>query len=150
VLAGTLGNFVGNLIGFWIGVKLGRKALENFLQRHGKNLTRLDAIKKWFNRYGAAIVFVARWFGPIRTPVILGAGILDMPPYTYAFYSLAGSFSWTLFWQYICWKGMGAFIYWWHEYGIKGLIVAVLITLTFMGFYRYIRLRSIRRHDVQD
>ncbi|MDN5347665.1 MAG: hypothetical protein PWP65_1229 [Clostridia bacterium] len=142
VAVGTLGNFVGNLLGYWLGARPGRKFLEDLLRRWSKRQENMDLMKKWFERYGAAVVIIARWFGPIRTPTILGAGILGMPAATYAFYSLVGSFSWTLAWQYGCWKGTGALIYWWQNYGGEGLFILALLATGFAGIYGYVRFRS--------
>ena len=134
----TFGNFLGNMLGYWLGIKLERKFLNGLFQRWNKKQKNLVSIKKWFERYGGTVVFIARWFGPIRTPAILGAGILGMPASTYAFYSLLGAFSWTLAWQYGCWKGAAVILHYWRYYkGLGLLILALILTLALVGIYRY-------------
>lgn len=142
VVAGTLGNFLGNLLGYWVGARPGRKLVDGLLRRWIDRGKGLASAKSWFTRYGVAMVIIARWFGPIRTPTILGAGILGMPPLTYAVYSLLGAFSWTLAWQYGSWRGTGVFINLWQNYRGKGLFILAL-ALALAALYLYLRLRSI-------
>lgn len=143
VSLGTFGNFFGNLLGYWLGVKLEKRFLNGLFQRWNKKQKNLAAIKKWFERYGAIVIIVARWFGPIRTPTILGAGILGMPASTYAFYSLLGAFSWTLAWQYGCWKGTAVILHYWQYYHELCLLILVFVlTLALVGVYWYFYSRS--------
>ncbi|HAG09726.1 MAG TPA: hypothetical protein DCK87_09260 [Desulfotomaculum sp.] len=66
-----------------------------------------------------------------------------MPVSTYAFYSLLGAFSWTLAWQYGCWKGTAIFLHYWQYYHeLCILILAFVLTFALICIYRYFYSRS--------
>ena len=100
VAAGTAGTVLGNLAGYGLGV-VGRDYLRGPRAPAFLRLTpdRLAAVQRWFAAYGPVAVFLARWFGPIRTPVILGSGIAGMAFRPYALYSLLGAALWNTAWQ---------------------------------------------------
>lgn len=115
VMVGTAGNLLGNLLGYWLGVRPGRGFIERLLHRSlgGEGLA---AARYWLGRYGAAVIIFARWFGPIRTPTILAAGVAGMGVLPYTLYSALGAFTWTLAWQYASWKGTHYLLRWWYAY----------------------------------
>ncbi|WP_258360115.1 DedA family protein [Moorella sulfitireducens] len=143
VMVGTAGNLLGNLIGYWLGSSPGRGIIERFF-RQGWGPDGLEKTRKWLERYGVATVFLAHWFGPIRTPAILAAGIFRMNPGIYAFYSALGAFSWTLAWQYASWKGAHYFLGWWYFYRqfatwwLDALLILAMLAAT-AGFIYYCR-----------
>ena len=115
VMVGTAGNLLGNIIGYWLGLRPGRGLIERFFH-HSLGPEGLAAARYWLGRYGAAVIIFARWFGPIRTPTILAAGVLGMDAGLYIFYSALGAFTWTLTWQYASWKGTHYLLGWWQLY----------------------------------
>lgn len=127
VLVGTLASLAGNLIGYWIGrypaSRLARwlgLSLEEIRDSQSRAQTLLE-------RYGTAIVILSRWFGPLRTTVTLGAGVLGMPLSRYVWASLVGDLVWTLAWQWMGWRASGWLIRRWGLAGWKGGVwVAVL------------------------
>lgn len=127
VLVGALGNLLGNMIGYWIGAVTVPGLIKKF--RGGE-----AAAFSWFNKYGPAVVVIARWFGPIRTPTIVCAATMGMPPGIYLFYSALGAFSWTFAWQYISWKGMGLLtIFWSYYHRYSTWWTDTLLVLLFVG-----------------
>jgi len=64
----------------------------------------LSGVEDWFCKYGAATVFIGRWFGPIRTPAILASGFIGIDIRKYLVASALASFSWCLTWQLGAWK----------------------------------------------
>ncbi|MGE5592460.1 MAG: DedA family protein [Betaproteobacteria bacterium] len=64
----------------------------------------LSRVEGWFRRYGAATVFIGRWFGPIRTPAILASGFIGIDIRKYLAASALASFSWCFTWQLCAWK----------------------------------------------
>lgn len=105
VLVGTIGNLLGNLLGYWFGAMavtpVLRRCARSAAMERGERIAR-----KWFERYGAAVVVISRWFGLIRTPTIIGAAAMGMRFGSYTLYSAIGAFTWTLSWQYCSWKGI--------------------------------------------
>lgn len=70
----------------------------------------LSRTEDWFLKYGAATVFIGRWFGPIRTPAILASGFMGIDIRKYLAASVLASFSWCFTWQLGAWKLGGAVI----------------------------------------
>lgn len=139
VLVGTLGNLLGNLLGYWLGAMTVPALLKRFTRsaamERGQRIARL-----WFEKYGAAVVVISRWFGLIRTPTIIGAAAMGMKAGTYILYSAIGAFTWTLAWQYGSWKGIGIFTKWWEYYRrhstpvVNALVITVLVVAAIVVF----------------
>jgi membrane protein DedA with SNARE-associated domain len=78
VLAGIVGAVLGDAVSFWIGQKFGP-----FLPKvwpFKSDPERLTRGIRFFESYGAASIFVGRFFGPLRAVVPLVAGMMHMPP----------------------------------------------------------------------
>jgi membrane protein DedA with SNARE-associated domain len=77
VLAGIVGAVLGDAVSFWIGQKFGP-----FLQvwPFKSDPERLSRGIRFFESYGAASIFIGRFFGPLRAVVPLVAGMMHMPP----------------------------------------------------------------------
>ncbi|MGB9791111.1 MAG: DedA family protein [Thermacetogeniaceae bacterium] len=145
VLVGSIGNLLGNLLGYWLGAMavtpLLRRCARSAALERGQKIAR-----EWFERYGAAVVVISRWFGLIRTPTIIGAAAMGMRLGPYALYSAIGAFTWTLAWQYCSWKGIGFLARLWTLYrqrtgsSSEALLFVSVILLSgaiFLGFYIY-------------
>jgi membrane protein DedA with SNARE-associated domain len=77
LVAATLGAIGGDGASFWLGQRCHRQVLEHWpLDRFPKLVARSEA---FFNRYGAASVFLARFTAVVRAFVPLIAGIVQMP-----------------------------------------------------------------------
>jgi membrane protein DedA with SNARE-associated domain len=77
LLAATLGAIVGDGTSFWLGQRFHRQILQRWpLNRFPRLIARSEA---FFNRYGGASVFLARFTAVVRAFVPLIAGIVQMP-----------------------------------------------------------------------
>ena len=77
LVAATFGAIVGDGTSFWLGQRCHRQVLERWpLNRFPKLVARSEA---FFNRYGGASVFLARFTAVVRAFVPLIAGIVRMP-----------------------------------------------------------------------
>jgi membrane protein DedA with SNARE-associated domain len=77
VVAGIAGAVLGDAISFWLGQKFGPLLSDVWpFRRHPQ---RLQSAIAFFERYGAASVFIGRFFGPLRAVIPLAAGMLHMP-----------------------------------------------------------------------
>jgi membrane protein DedA with SNARE-associated domain len=77
LIGGILGAVLGDTISFWIGRRFG-----HLLEKHWyfqRNPDFLPRGYRFFERFGAASVFVGRFFGPVRAAIPLVAGIMEMP-----------------------------------------------------------------------
>ena len=99
VLAGLFGTVVGALPWYWIGRVINEEKLEVWLNRNGRwigiSSQDLQRSRKWFTRYGTALVFWGRLVPGIRTLISVPAGIELMPLSPFLIWTTAGSFIWT-------------------------------------------------------
>lgn len=89
----TVCAFVGNVCGYWIGAKVG-PALFNkpdsklFKQEH------VDKTHRFFDKYGARAIVMARFVPIVRTFITAMAGVGRMDPKRYFLYSAIGGIAW--------------------------------------------------------
>ena len=91
-IAGSLGAALGDWLSFWVGQKLEYRVQHIWpLSKHPDLIPRGEAfIKKW----GAAGIFIGRFFGPLRAAVPLVAGIFEMPFWRFQFANFTSAFVW--------------------------------------------------------
>jgi membrane-associated protein len=90
-IAAILGNFVG----YWIGLRSGpaifnRPDSRLFRQEH------VERARSFFDRYGPATIFLARFVPVVRTFVTVMAGVSRMRFSVYATFTVLGGLVWTL------------------------------------------------------
>ena len=99
VLAGLLGTVFGALPWYGIGRLINEERIEAWLQRHGRwigiSADELARSRRWFSRYGTALVFWGRLVPGIRTLISVPAGIEMMPMAPFLVWTTAGSLIWT-------------------------------------------------------
>ena len=101
--AGAIGCNVGSIIAYEIGCYGGRPLVEKYgryvwISRHD-----LDWADRFFLRFGAVAVFIARLLPVVRTFIALPAGIARMPRVRFHIYTFAGSWPWCFL---LSWIGM--------------------------------------------
>ena len=100
VLAGLLGTVIGALPWYGIGRVINEERIEQWLERHGRWIgispAELARSRRWFNRFGTALVFWGRLVPGIRTLISVPAGIEMMPFAPFLVWTTAGSLIWTL------------------------------------------------------
>ena len=100
VLAGLLGTVLGALPWYGIGRLINEERIEQWLSRHGRWIgispQELARSRRWFSRYGTALVFWGRLVPGIRTLISVPAGIEMMPMAPFLIWTTAGSLIWTL------------------------------------------------------
>jgi len=91
-IAGALGAALGDWLSYWIGLKLEHSVARVWpLSRHPQLIPRGEAfVKKW----GAAGIFIGRFFGPLRASVPLVAGIFEMPFWRFQVANFLSAFVW--------------------------------------------------------
>ncbi|GAC1420683.1 MAG: DedA family protein [Flavisolibacter sp.] len=88
-----LASLLGNMVGFWFGYKAGpmmyeRKETWLFRKKH------LLRAKNFYDQYGKATIFLAKFLPIIRTFAPIVAGIVKMNRKTFIFYNVLGSLCW--------------------------------------------------------
>ncbi|WP_413359366.1 DedA family protein [Prochlorococcus sp. MIT 1201] len=143
VLAGLLGTLLGALPWYGIGRVINEKRLEVWLSRHGRWIgispAELARSRRWFNRYGTALVFWGRLVPGIRTLISVPAGIELMPFAPFLIWTTAGSLIWTLLLT-LAGLGLGegySNVELWIDPVSKvvkgGLVIAVLAAVVWLG-----------------
>ena len=100
VFAGLLGTVLGAFPWYGIGRLINEERIEQWLNRHGRwigiSSEELARSRRWFSRYGTALVFWGRLIPGIRTLISVPAGIELMPLGPFLIWTTAGSLIWTL------------------------------------------------------
>ena len=100
VVAGLLGTVLGALPWYGIGRLTNEERIEQWLALHGRWIgispEELARSRRWFTRYGTALVFWGRLVPGIRTLISVPAGIEMMPMAPFLIWTTAGSLIWTL------------------------------------------------------
>lgn len=95
IVAGTLGNLVGSYIAWIAGRYVGQATLRRWGRYIWLKDEDIDRATRWFERYGAAVVFFGRMLPVVRTFISLPAGFANMRPVRFGLYTLGGCIPWT-------------------------------------------------------
>jgi len=93
ILLAFLGSVAGDNLGYFLGRKLGRPVLD----RHGEFMrlrTRVVLVERYFEKYGGATIFIARFVTFAGTLVAPVAGMSKMKYRKFLTYEVAGSLVW--------------------------------------------------------
>ncbi|HUH79414.1 MAG TPA: VTT domain-containing protein [Methanoregula sp.] len=95
IAACLLGAVIGDTVNYWIGNYLG---LRVFLCRFPDLVKKeyIDRTYGFFEKYGGAAIFVARFFPIVRTFAPFLAGVGSMSYRRFLFYNILGGFCWTM------------------------------------------------------
>src|SRR5690606_8783244 len=120
-----IASVLGNIVGYWFGYKTGPLLFERretwlFKPKY------LARAKDFYDKYGKATIFLAKFLPMVRTFAPIVAGIVKMPRATFLFYNITGSIAW------VCSMMLGGyFLQTWAEkrFGISLKDHIVLITV---------------------
>jgi membrane-associated protein len=91
----VIASVIGNMVGYWFGKKTGPLLYERretwLFKRH-----HLLKAKAFYDKYGRATIFLAKFLPIIRTFAPIVAGIVKMDRAVFFFYNLVGSLAWVL------------------------------------------------------
>ncbi len=101
VISGVIGGTIAQLFLYWAGYYGGRP----FLEKYGKYVfihkKHIDLSEKWFEKYGAGVIFSARFIPVVRHAISIPAGISKMPPSKFTLYTVAAVLPWTVLFLYL-------------------------------------------------
>lgn len=145
--AGAIGCNIGSTVAWFIGARGGRAAVLRFGHYVLFGAKELDRLDRFFHKYGAATVLIARLLPVVRTFISLPAGIAKMPFWPFQIYTFVGSWPWCFALAYL---GMVLGEQWDKNPTVKAIfhrfdwaVVAILV-LGFLG-YIYLRWRETRQ-----
>jgi len=142
VLISTLAGVAGSLIDYFIGLKgmsvlTKRSTLRNLLYNKG----RMDTAEKWFDKYGAPVVFLSRMVPGFRTLISFPAGAVKMPLAKFIAYTTAGCLVWDVILIYL---GVYVGASWREVAGVAHylIITAAVAFITVLAVFLIIRKNS--------
>ena len=98
VFWGLFGTIIGSMPWYYLGQLVNEKRLSNFLDKRGKYLgitsDDLARSKRWFDKYGASLVFWGRLVPGVRTLISVPAGMELMPLRKFLIWTTLGSLIW--------------------------------------------------------
>ncbi|MGG3471034.1 DedA family protein [Neobacillus pocheonensis] len=101
IIAGTIGGTIAQLFLYWAGYYGGRP----FLEKYGKYVlikkSHIDIAEDWFNKYGAGVIFTARFIPVVRHAISIPAGIAKMSATKFTLYTVAAIVPWTILFLYL-------------------------------------------------
>ena len=154
VMAGLLGTVLGAFPWYGIGRLINEERIEQWLKRHGHwigiNPEELARSRRWFSRYGTALVFWGRLIPGIRTLISVPAGIELMPLAPFLIWTTAGSAIWTLLLTLagmVLGEGYSSVEIWIEP---VSKVVKVLLVIALVACAIWLGLRTWRRRQTSD
>jgi membrane protein DedA with SNARE-associated domain len=137
IVFGTVGCILQQVILYWIGRYGGRPFVEKYGKYFGLKKRFVDIAEIWFNKYGAGMVFTARFVPVVRQAISIPAGMARMPMLTFIFYTMLGTIPWAVLFVYLGRK-LGAD---WEQISVAAapfvkpfILVAVIIIVGYVLF----------------
>jgi membrane protein DedA with SNARE-associated domain len=100
-IAGTIGGTIAQLFLYWAGYYGGRP----FLEKYGKYVfikkSHIDVAEHWFAKYGAGVIFSARFIPVVRHAISIPAGIAKMSFTKFTLYTVAAVLPWSILFIYL-------------------------------------------------
>jgi membrane-associated protein len=93
IISVILASVIGNIVGYWFGKKTGpllyeRKETWLFRRKH------LMRAREFYDQYGKATIFLAKFLPIVRTFAPIVAGVVKMPWPLFFLYNVMGSIAW--------------------------------------------------------
>jgi membrane protein DedA with SNARE-associated domain len=134
VISGVIGGTIAQLFLYWAGYYGGRP----FLERYGKYVLikkkHIDVAEQWFEKYGAGVIFSARFIPVVRHAISIPAGIAKMSSSKFILYTVAAILPWTILFLYLGevlgknWANIKTYA---EPYVIPFIIAAVIIGIIY-------------------
>ena len=96
ILLGAMGACLGGQGGYALGARGGTALLNRLGPRFGLTRRRLRFVERFFERFGGRAVFLGRFQFVLRTYLSFVAGAINMPPWEFARYNVAGGVAWAI------------------------------------------------------
>jgi len=143
VFVATVAAIIGSLIDYYIGLKgVEVLAKRRVLGRVLFSKHQLALASKWFDKYGAIIIFLARLIPGIRTLISFPAGAAKMPMTKFLVFTVAGCLLWNSVLIYV---GYYLGSNWTEVAGFSHYIIIAVIAALVALIVVYFVVRSRRR-----
>ncbi|MEH7463691.1 DedA family protein [Bacillus thuringiensis] len=101
VIAGTIGGTLAQIFLYWLGYYGGRPVVEKYGKYILIKKKHLDVAEEWFNRYGAGVIFSARFIPIVRHAISIPAGLAKMSLKRFTVYSVLAIVPWSILFIYL-------------------------------------------------
>lgn len=101
VLFGVVGGVIAQIFVYWIGRYGGRPVLEKFGKYIFINKHHIDVSEQWFNKYGAGVIFTARFIPVVRHAISVPAGMARMSLLKFTLLTTAAVIPWSMLFVYL-------------------------------------------------
>jgi len=101
VLFGVVGGVIAQIFVYWIGRYGGRPVLEKFGKYIFINKHHIDVSEQWFNKYGAGVIFTARFIPVVRHAISVPAGMARMPLFKFTLLTTLAVIPWSMLFVYL-------------------------------------------------
>ena len=101
VIAGTIGGTLAQIFLYWLGYYGGRPVVEKYGKYLLINKHHLDIAEGWFKRYGAGVIFSARFIPVVRHAISIPAGLAKMPLKLFTLYTVVAIIPWSILFIYL-------------------------------------------------
>jgi membrane protein DedA with SNARE-associated domain len=137
VIAGTIGGIIAQWFLYWLGRYGGRPILDKYgkyilIQPH-----HIDVAQQWFSRYGAGVIFTARFIPVVRHAISIPAGIAKMSFSKFTLYTICAIIPWSILFLYLGYT-LGANYEMINQaaqpYVRPAIVVAVILTIIYLLF----------------
>jgi membrane protein DedA with SNARE-associated domain len=137
VIAGTIGGIIAQWFLYWLGRYGGRPILDKYgkyilIQPH-----HIDVAQQWFSRYGAGVIFTARFIPVVRHAISIPAGIAKMSFSKFTIYTICAIIPWSILFLYLGYT-LGANYEMINQaaqpYVRPAIVVAVILTIVYVLF----------------
>lgn len=101
VVFGVIGGVIAQIFVYWIGRYGGRPVLEKFGKYILINKHHIDVSEQWFNKYGAGVIFTARFIPVVRHAISVPAGMARMPLFKFTLLTTLAVIPWSMLFIYL-------------------------------------------------
>ncbi|UVO51456.1 DedA family protein [Sphingomonas sp. SUN019] len=145
--AGAIGCNLGSIVAYEVGRRGGRPLAEKWGKWVLIGPGELDAADRFFNRWGAAAVFVGRLLPIIRTFIAFPAGVARMKLIPFHVYTFLGSWPWCFL---LAWIGMKLGAAWNSDPKVKAIYhqleIFIAVAIIAAGvFFIWHRIRGLKK-----
>lgn len=151
VVFGVIGGVIAQIFVYWIGRYGGRPVLEKFGKYILINKHHIDVSEQWFNKYGAGVIFTARFIPVVRHAISVPAGMARMPLFKFTLLTTLAVIPWSMLFIYL---GMTLGANWQNidetaaQYMDELMWGAVILTVLYAAYLIYKRSKKKKKCEV--
>lgn len=134
ILATSLGTIIGMQLSFEVGRRLGSKAVEKYGPYMGLTKTRMKQARKYFNKYGSIVIFIAYYLPGVRHILGYFSGLTGIDSRKFHIYSTIGGIGWVFTFITLgnivgpSWKYIFNLM---HKYGLMLVLIGIAVFLIY-------------------